>query len=325
MATIKTVTWECSNPYVAEVVNGVVSALNEGYAEIIATTNSGQKSTKCTLVVRYPVWEVRLDKNFAFLPVGKSMKLTATVIPDEAPNKAMTWISNNPVIAEVTDGVITAKTTGDAYITVCTEVGHRLANCALRSVPENYQIMTLTIHQDIREITFFMSGSGAMEINFGGYETWTNKYELSEDFSITRHFYYLDSPPTVSIAGENVESLLCSAIQVINLDVRNNTVLKELDCSINLLKNLDVSNNTELIFLNCSGNQLTRLDVSNNAALTHIDCSDNFLTVEALNALFSTLPSNAESKLIIIDGNSGTNHPDLDISIAESKGWIVQL
>ena len=74
-ATIKNLTWSSSNPYVASVVDGVVTAINEGIATITVTTNSGQKSAQCEIEVSYSVTGVVLDKISSLLPVGKSKGL----------------------------------------------------------------------------------------------------------------------------------------------------------------------------------------------------------------------------------------------------------
>jgi hypothetical protein len=63
--------------------------------------------------------------------VGNTATLIATVSPDNADNKTVTWSSGNPAVATVSDGVVTAVSAGTATITVTTEDGGRTAECAV--------------------------------------------------------------------------------------------------------------------------------------------------------------------------------------------------
>lgn len=61
---------------------------------------------------------VKLDKNKLDLTVGGSDTLTATVRPNDATNKDVTWVSSDPDVATVANGVVTAVKAGKAIITV---------------------------------------------------------------------------------------------------------------------------------------------------------------------------------------------------------------
>lgn len=82
-----------------------------------------------------PVTDVVLDKNTLSMYPGDTQKLTATVHPDNATNKEVTWISSDPDVAEVNDaGKVTAKSPGKATITVKTRDGGKTdsANVTVR-------------------------------------------------------------------------------------------------------------------------------------------------------------------------------------------------
>ena len=66
---------------------------------------------------------VTLNKQTASIEAGKSETLTATVAPENATNKKVTWSSSNEAVATVADGVVKAKAEGKATITVKTEQG----------------------------------------------------------------------------------------------------------------------------------------------------------------------------------------------------------
>ncbi|HHY26985.1 MAG TPA: cell wall-binding protein [Desulfitobacterium dehalogenans] len=60
---------------------------------------------------------VSLDKSAIVLTVGQTDTLTATVLPSDTPNKNITWISSNPNVVKVFNGVLMGLSEGTAYIT----------------------------------------------------------------------------------------------------------------------------------------------------------------------------------------------------------------
>jgi len=74
---------------------------------------------------------VTLDKSNLTLEVGKTENLTATIQPNDATNKAVSWVSSNPVVASVVQGKITAIAEGTATITVTTTDGGYTAECVV--------------------------------------------------------------------------------------------------------------------------------------------------------------------------------------------------
>lgn len=75
---------------------------------------------------------VKLNKDTLTVEKGKSGTLTATVEPNDATNKKVTWKSSDEKIATVDDqGNITGVGVGKATITVTTEDGGKTATCAV--------------------------------------------------------------------------------------------------------------------------------------------------------------------------------------------------
>ena len=131
-ATNKNVTWSSSNTSVATVLNGKVTALRAGAAIITVTTEDGGKTATCEVTVNakvYQVESVSLDKTLYEMTEGDQFTLTATVKPDNATNKNVTWSSNNTSIVTVDNGKLTALKAGTAIITVKTEDGGKTATC----------------------------------------------------------------------------------------------------------------------------------------------------------------------------------------------------
>ena len=57
------------------------------------------------------------------MTAGESVNLTATITPENATNKSITWSSSNSNVATVSNGKVTAVTVGNATITVKTYNG----------------------------------------------------------------------------------------------------------------------------------------------------------------------------------------------------------
>ena len=72
---------------------------------------------------------VALDPTTATVEAGKTVELTATVSPENATNKGVTWTSSDETIATVSGGVVTGVAAGTATITVTTKDGGFTATC----------------------------------------------------------------------------------------------------------------------------------------------------------------------------------------------------
>ena len=131
-ATDKGLTWSSNTTAVATVDgNGKVIAVKAGEATVTVTTKDGGKTATCKVTVKaatVAVTEVELDKATLSLVEGDSETLTATVKPDNATNKEVTWKSNDEKIAAVDEtGKVTAVKAGDATVTVTTKDGGKTA------------------------------------------------------------------------------------------------------------------------------------------------------------------------------------------------------
>ena len=127
-ATDPTVTWSSSDEKIATVVDGVVTGVAAGSATITAT--AGDKTATCAVTVSeavVPVTEISLDKEKLDMTEGDTETLTATVKPDNATVKTVTWKSSDETIAKVVDGVVTAVKAGSVVITAT--AGDKSATC----------------------------------------------------------------------------------------------------------------------------------------------------------------------------------------------------
>lgn len=137
-ASNKSVTYSSSNESVATVSDtGVVTAVANGTAIITVTTVDGNKTATCTVTVNIPnttvsVTGVSVSPTTKSLKVGETVQLTATVSPQNATNKAVTYVSSKPSVATVSEtGLVTAKVAGTTTITVTTVDGNKTATSTI--------------------------------------------------------------------------------------------------------------------------------------------------------------------------------------------------
>lgn len=70
-----------------------------------------------------PVAELKVSSNSVSIEEGKSTSVTATVRPNDAANKTLTWKSSNESVATVSNGTISGKKPGSCQVTVSTTDG----------------------------------------------------------------------------------------------------------------------------------------------------------------------------------------------------------
>ncbi len=147
----KNVTWESSYPTFVSVDNmGNITGHNPGIATITVTTEEGKKTASCKVMVNRLVTDVTLSETTLALNVGDIYALIATVLPENATNKAVTWSSSAIDIVSVNNGTLTAHAAGEAIITVTTEDGGKQATCKV-TVTDPSRVSSITL--DTHEVT----------------------------------------------------------------------------------------------------------------------------------------------------------------------------
>ncbi|MBR1956557.1 MAG: Ig domain-containing protein [Bacteroidales bacterium] len=151
----KSVSWTSTQPAVASVQEGAVTAHKIGTATIIVTTVDGGKTAICEVRVSektYYVEQIILDKTSIELIEGEEATLSATIIPDNAINKNIIWASNNNDVATVVDGKVTAHKKGNAVITVKSEDGGKSAICEVRVSEKTYHVEQIILDKTSIEL-----------------------------------------------------------------------------------------------------------------------------------------------------------------------------
>ena len=117
----KILTWSSSNPVVASVNdNGLVSGKKAGTTVITATATDGSGVVgKCNLTVKAkPIKATGISlPSEKTIQAGSSIKLTAKVLPTNATNRSVTWISDDESIATVdASGRVFGRKAGETYV-----------------------------------------------------------------------------------------------------------------------------------------------------------------------------------------------------------------
>lgn len=157
-ATNTDVEWVSSDPDVVQVYSsgdrrGQVVPQNPGIAIITVSSKENPALTydcMVTVIATRPVQSISLNHDAkTFTKAGETLQLTATIYPDSATNKTVTWTSSNKTVATVDEsGLVTAVGNGTANITATTEDGNFKATCQV-----TVEIPELTLSLDKTELT----------------------------------------------------------------------------------------------------------------------------------------------------------------------------
>ena len=193
-ATDKNVTWSSSNQSVATVdQSGNIKAISEGIATITVTTKDGKKTDACEVTVTEKiihVTSVTLNKDKLELAEGETAQLTATVLPENATNKNVTWSSSDESVATVDQiGNVTAKTPGIAIITVTTD-DHRKTD-----------ICEVTVTEKIIHTTSVKLDNSKLFLNPD--ESYKLTATVSPEDAINKNVTWKSSTPSIAIVDQN--------------------------------------------------------------------------------------------------------------------------
>ena len=157
-ATNKRVSWSSNKTDVASVDGqGVVTANKAGEALVTVKSEDGGKTATCKVTVKaekVAVTGVKLDKTEHTLAVGGTVTLVATVTPEGATNKKVSWKSDKTDIATVDEnGKVTAVKAGVAKITVTTEDGKKTATCAITVKEDKVAVIGVKLNSTSLSLT----------------------------------------------------------------------------------------------------------------------------------------------------------------------------
>lgn len=152
----RSVIWSSSNEEVLTVnQNGFVTFKTPGKATVICQTNDigtdgNNLIATCEFFIYEPVTSISIDYTDVTMKIGEKFRLTAEVLPIDATDKSVTWISSNTSVVTVDEsGMLTAVGSGSAAVLVQSNDSGVTAMCnvsvyqPVETVTMNYTEMTV--------------------------------------------------------------------------------------------------------------------------------------------------------------------------------------
>lgn len=129
-ATYPDITWVSSNTEIATInESGVIVGKKEGTTNVIAIADNISSQECIVEVSSVPVQSITLNRSNVSLLVDETIRLSATIYPQNATDKTIDWSSTNNDVAYVRDGKVVAMNVGTAIIKAQTSDGKVNAVC----------------------------------------------------------------------------------------------------------------------------------------------------------------------------------------------------
>ena len=218
----KKISYTSSNKTVISVsANGLISAENIGTATITLKAADGVSKTISVTVTaaRINVTEIAVpstDENISIVK-GRTHRLNATVKPDNATDKTLTYSSDHEDIASVdTDGLITAKKVGAAALTITAADG----------ITKTVNVTVTEAEVAVTDIEFDPP-LPAQPIELGIGQEYTINAKVKPDNATNKYVRITNNAPDyISVSGETVEGSKEGDAEVTVESVSNSEVKK---------------------------------------------------------------------------------------------------
>lgn len=191
---VTTLSWTSSNTSVATISgSGTLTAVGIGVATITCTAHNGV-SAQCEVTVNpMLVSGITLNETEIEMLVGEKLNLTATIAPDNATDKSVTWSSTNEAVAVVSEsGLVTAVGSGSCQIKATANDGSEKTASCLITVEKNNKLT-------VTNMTQCSGGRGVLNVL------------LSDEETIMGFQFDLELPAGVTVA-EDANNKLVTAL-----------------------------------------------------------------------------------------------------------------
>ncbi|MBQ8287210.1 MAG: Ig-like domain-containing protein [Clostridia bacterium] len=146
--SMTTVIWSSSDSSVVAVnYDGLLTGIADGTAVITATTPNEAYTATCTVTVSSVLTNIVFENANVDMEKGAEITLTPILTPANITNVSLTWMSDNPKVATVTDGVVKAVGNGSTSIIVSDETNMHTAVCTV-TVTTTVTGVTLDVESD---------------------------------------------------------------------------------------------------------------------------------------------------------------------------------
>jgi len=146
-ATNKNLKYTSNNESIVSVTDtGLITGISGGETTITVSTIDGSNISKVIeVIVRQQISNVELNTTSVSIINGGTYQIKATITPNDATNKSLSYTSNNESIATVSStGLITGISGGETIITVSTTDGSNISKSIDVIVREQIESVTLS-------------------------------------------------------------------------------------------------------------------------------------------------------------------------------------
>lgn len=213
--TTDTFEWSSKNDSIATISeDGVITAVSQGTTTVYCSSSSGLVAA-CTVKVVVPATSVVLNNQEIKIEDNQTVTLLATVLPENADNKNVTWGSEDESIAKINEyGVVSVVGTGKTRVYAELHTGVR-AYCTVEAV-----INPTSISFDEAEITVLQQSTKTLKLTF------------APDKALTTVTYTSSAPEIASVDAKGIVTGLSEGMAIITATSLNGRV--SASCTVNV-------------------------------------------------------------------------------------------
>ena len=124
--------WESDNASVVSVdFNGMITGMSDGTANITVTTADGKYKATCAVTVSSVLLGLSLETSTLEMEKGSQATLKVIFTPENVTNVTLNWVTGDPKIVTVSNGVVTAVGNGTTSIIVSDAEGNHASVCTV--------------------------------------------------------------------------------------------------------------------------------------------------------------------------------------------------
>lgn len=293
-----TLTWQSSNTSVATVdANGKLTTTGLGTTTITCTAHNGV-SAQCEVTVNpVLVEEITLNETETELTVGEKLQLEATIAPENATDKSVTWSSTNEMVALVSEsGLVTAVGSGTCQIKATANDGSGKTASCLVTVEKNNKLT-------VTDMTQCSGGRSVLNVL------------LTDEETIMGFQFDLELPAGVTVAEKEGQLMAALTGNAVNTHSISSSKVGE-----GLYRFVVTPQGSRAISNSDGGGMTITIDVADDMAVgTYtMTIKDIEMTVKKAGNVYEDIhPKNSTASLVITEATMGDVNGDGRVSVTD--------
>ena len=293
-----TLSWYSSDISVATIDgNGLLTIAGIGTTTIICTAHNGV-SAQCEVTVNpVLVSSITLNETTAEMIVGEKQNLTATITPDNATDKSVTWSSTNEAVAVVDEsGQVTAVGSGTCQIKATANDGSGKTASCLVTVEKNNKLT-------VTDMTQCSGGQGVLNVL------------LSDEETVMGFQFDLELPTGVTVAEKDGMLLAALTGNAVNTHSISSTKVSD-----GLYRFVVTPQGSRAISQATGDGMTITVDVADDVAVGNYDMTikDIEMTVKHTGNVYEDIhPKNSTATLTVTEAVMGDVNGDGRVSVTD--------